>query len=45
MSDSSAFAEFVSPIRFGDAQAAEQLVRKYEPLIRREVRLHLEDRG
>jgi RNA polymerase sigma-70 factor (ECF subfamily) len=44
MSDSSPFAEFVRRIRSGDAQAAEELVRKYEPLIRREVRLKLEDR-
>jgi RNA polymerase sigma-70 factor (ECF subfamily) len=44
MSDASPFAEFVVRIRAGDAQAAAELVRKYEPLIRREVRLKLEDR-
>jgi RNA polymerase sigma-70 factor (ECF subfamily) len=31
-------------IRAGDEQAAAEMVRRYEPLIRREVRLHLEDR-
>ena len=44
MSEPSPFAEFVVRIRAGDERAAEELVRKYEPLIRREVRLHLEDR-
>ena len=38
------FADFIRRIRAGDAAAAVELVRKYEPLIRREVRLHLEDR-
>jgi RNA polymerase sigma-70 factor (ECF subfamily) len=37
------FAEAIRRIRAGDEQAAAELVRKYEPLIRREVRLHLED--
>src|SRR4051812_2155900 len=44
MPDPSPFAEFVARVRAGDARAAEELVRRYEPLIRREVRLHLEDR-
>jgi RNA polymerase sigma-70 factor (ECF subfamily) len=43
MSESGDFAEFVRRIRAGDAQAAEELVRQFEPLVRREVRLHLED--
>ena len=43
MSESSSFTEFVQRIRSGDAQAAEELVRKYEKLVRREVRLQLED--
>jgi RNA polymerase sigma factor (sigma-70 family) len=43
MSVPSSFAEFLARIRAGDGQAAEELVRKYEPLIRREVRLNLED--
>jgi RNA polymerase sigma-70 factor (ECF subfamily) len=38
------FADFIRRIRAGDERAAEELVRKYEALIRREVRLHLEDR-
>lgn len=38
------FHEFVQRIRAGDESAAVELVRRYEPLIRREVRLHLEDR-
>ena len=38
------FTEFIRRIRAGDAAAAVELVREFEPLIRREVRLHLEDR-
>ena len=37
------FAGFLLRIRAGDAQAAEELVRRYESLIRREVRLKLHD--
>ena len=37
------FADFVRRIRAGDDAAAEELVRHYEPLIRREVRLRVED--
>ncbi|HEY6564558.1 MAG TPA: sigma-70 family RNA polymerase sigma factor [Pirellulaceae bacterium] len=37
------FTEFLKRIREGDESAAEDLVRRYEPLIRREVRSHLED--
>jgi RNA polymerase sigma-70 factor (ECF subfamily) len=43
MSDLNTFTNFVRRIRAGDEQAAAELVRQYEPLIRREVRLHLED--
>src|SRR5262245_21792209 len=42
--ESATFTEFIRRIRAGDEQAAADLVREYEPLIRREVRLHLEDR-
>src|SRR5262245_19533634 len=42
--DASDFAGFIRRIREGDEQAATELVRLYEPLIRREVRLHLRDR-
>jgi RNA polymerase sigma-70 factor (ECF subfamily) len=44
MSDQADFSQFVSRIRAGDAQAAAELVRRYEPFIRRAVRLRLEDR-
>lgn len=37
------FADFLRRIRQGDEEAATELVRRYEPLIRREVRLRLED--
>jgi RNA polymerase sigma-70 factor (ECF subfamily) len=37
------FAELIGRIRSGDARAAEQLVRQYEPLIRRAIRVRLED--
>lgn len=42
--DGQDFTEFIRRIRAGDAAAAVELVREFEPLIRREVRLHLEDR-
>jgi RNA polymerase sigma factor (sigma-70 family) len=44
MSDLVNFSEFLRRIRAGDQAAAAELVRQYEPLIRREVRLRLEDR-
>jgi RNA polymerase sigma-70 factor (ECF subfamily) len=44
MTEPGAFADFMRRVRAGDEQAAAELVRRYEPLIRREVRLHLEDR-
>jgi hypothetical protein len=44
MSEPETFADFVRRIRAGDEQAAAEMVRRYEPLIRREVRLSLEDR-
>lgn len=43
MADAPLFADFVRRIRAGDEQAAEELVRRFEPLIRREVRLGIED--
>ena len=42
--DAQQFAGFMDRIRRGDASAAEELVRRYEPLIRREVRFQLRDR-
>ncbi len=35
------FAELIRRIRRGDAQAAQELIRSYEPAIRREARLRL----
>src|SRR5260370_20538552 len=43
MTDLNAFRVFIRRIRAGDEQAALTLVREYEPFIRREVRLHLQD--
>src|SRR5262245_38967005 len=43
MSDLDTFTDLIRRIRAGDERAAEELVRQYEPLIRRVVRLHLED--
>jgi RNA polymerase sigma-70 factor (ECF subfamily) len=37
------FAEFLRRIRTGDEQAAIELVQRYEPIIRREVRLRISD--
>jgi RNA polymerase sigma-70 factor (ECF subfamily) len=37
------FQEFIRRIRAGDDVAAEELVRHYEPLIRREVRMRIDD--
>jgi RNA polymerase sigma-70 factor (ECF subfamily) len=44
MTGEQAFTDFIRRIRAGDEQAAVEMVRRYEPLIRREVRPHLEDR-
>jgi RNA polymerase sigma-70 factor (ECF subfamily) len=38
------FATFVGRIRAGDAEAAAELVRRYEPAVRLEVRLRLQSR-
>jgi RNA polymerase sigma-70 factor (ECF subfamily) len=43
MPDQPNFADFLHRIRQGDQQAASELVHRYESLIRREVRLQLED--
>jgi RNA polymerase sigma factor (sigma-70 family) len=37
------FAEFIRRVRAGDEQAATELVRRYEPAIRRAVRVRLRD--
>src|SRR5262245_45627040 len=41
MSEAPTFAEWIARVRAGDAGAAEQLVRRYEPDLRRVVRLQL----
>jgi len=43
MSQAQSFADFLRRIRLGDEQAAIELVQRYEPLIRREVRLGISD--
>jgi RNA polymerase sigma factor (sigma-70 family) len=43
MSECTMFADFIRRIRAGDDQAAQELVDRYEPVIRREVRLRLKD--
>jgi RNA polymerase sigma factor (sigma-70 family) len=43
MSDDTAFAGFMRRIRAGDEQAARELVERYEPVIRREVKMRLRD--
>jgi RNA polymerase sigma factor (sigma-70 family) len=43
MSEGATFGDFVRRIRAGDDQAAQELVARYEPIIRREVRLRLKD--
>jgi RNA polymerase sigma-70 factor (ECF subfamily) len=43
MPTDNAFLDFLRRIRAGDEGAAAELVRRYEPVIRREVRLRLND--
>jgi RNA polymerase sigma factor (sigma-70 family) len=43
MNEDADFQEFIRRIRSGDDAAAEELVRHYEPLIRREVRMRIDD--
>lgn len=43
MCDFQLFGDLISRVRAGDQDAAAELVRRFEPLVRREVRLHLED--
>jgi RNA polymerase sigma factor (sigma-70 family) len=40
MTDLPNFAQFMARIRAGDDQAATDLVKQYEPLVRREIRVH-----
>ncbi len=43
MTETASFQNFMSRVRAGDDRAAEQLVRQYEPEIRREIRVRLTD--
>jgi RNA polymerase sigma-70 factor (ECF subfamily) len=43
MGEDTRFRELLKQIRAGDQEAAAQLVREYEPAIRRAVRFHLSD--
>jgi RNA polymerase sigma-70 factor (ECF subfamily) len=43
MSESTAFPDFIRRIRAGDNQAAQELVERYEPVIRCAVRVRLRD--
>jgi hypothetical protein len=43
MPDDPSFAEFIGRIRAGDAEAARELVRRYERVVRLEVRVRLTD--
>jgi RNA polymerase sigma-70 factor (ECF subfamily) len=43
MSEGMEFDEFIRRIRAGDDRAARELVERYEPIIRREVRVRLRD--
>lgn len=43
MCEQEKFSGFIRRIRAGDDQAAAELVRRYEPLVRREIRLTTED--
>jgi len=44
MSETSSFPELIRRVRAGDEQAAAELVRLYEPAIRRSVRLRIDPR-
>ena len=43
MTDNVDFSQFVARIRAGDQRAAAELVAQFEPIIRREIRLQLDD--
>src|SRR5438045_6758201 len=43
MPEQELFAELIRRVRAGDEEAAAELVRRYEPAIRRVVRVHLRD--
>jgi DNA-directed RNA polymerase specialized sigma24 family protein len=43
MKEGSSFTEFIERVRSGDQQAASQLVKELEPVVRRELRFRLRD--
>lgn len=45
MAEQSAFVDLIRRVRAGDDQASEELVRRYEPVIRVAVRVRLNDSG
>ncbi len=45
MSQDATFVELIRRVRAGDAQASEELVRRYEPVIRVAIRTRLNDSG
>jgi RNA polymerase sigma-70 factor (ECF subfamily) len=45
MSDEVDFVQFIERIRSGDQRAAAELVARYEPVVRREIRLQLDDQN
>lgn len=44
MNEEEIFGNLIRQVRLGDQQAAEELVRLYEPLVRRELRIKMTDR-
>ncbi len=44
MAEQDLFADFIRRVRAGDELAAEELLRKFEPIVRRELRLNMSDR-
>ena len=43
MSDDAQFTSLIQRVRAGDEQAVQELVRDYEPFIRRSIRIRLRD--
>jgi RNA polymerase sigma-70 factor (ECF subfamily) len=43
MAQQESFVEFIRRVRAGDEQAAKEVVRKYEPIVRRELRMNMTD--
>lgn len=43
MQEDEEFDSFIARIRAGDSAAAEELIKLYEPIVRREIRMHLVD--